>query len=875
MSSNVLDYEYDIFISYRQNDNKRDKWVTQFVEALRDELDATIKEQVTIYFDENPHDGLLETDDVDRSLKKKLKCLIFIPIISQTYCDPKSFAWQHELLPFVELASKDKLGMNITLNNGNVANRILPIRIHDLDPEDTSLFESVTGGHMRPIDFVYKTKGVNRPLKPVVDDVNTNEYHTVYRDQINKVANGVKQLIKAMINPVKEISGNFEEKEEHLGVMPYKELTFWQLVRKRNIPRATFFYVIIAWLTLQLAELTINYFRWQTWIEQTLIGLLIIGLPIAIILAWRYEKSPAGFIRTNSKASAENPFTSVQKKPPASYAVMAIIVVLSSILSLYSNKKSDVTSAIKSGEVSIAIVPFRNNTGDENHKHFGLGFANAVRNELSLSKQFEFISALEATIKYWNKYVAPQQIAKELGVHYLLTGMYETAGKKIKVSVELVDAASGRGIWNFIFNDDFEDIFEIQSNIAQMVLDEFELENKSEKTNKATNNIQAYSHYLKGLEIHNHDYETKTQWKAFDHFSEAIKLDSGYKEAWIGLVESKSQIAFNSRIINMEFSLNLAQEVKRIIDEFDVRFPNSNESNLVHGVYHYHGLRELDKGLNYFEKTLKYNPENYDAHRYLGQIYARKLNAEDALKHLSKAIDLKPNDGFLWNTVGYIFRIRGDYELALKALENAKYLESDTERAERGIHRLMGMAYPEDSLNNSHQFWILSYYYNHDYESIINLYDTAKSYIEKEYFWKTWAFLYQNKIDSAKKYVLKLDSTYPRNKAYQYAIFKDERAVDYYTQKITSFLGEKKDDLSVLCYHYINIIEINVLLGKYEEATNTLIKLNKEYPEYGEYNYFRTDPGFDNIKEEYPPFVFALENIKPPPPIAVEEIIQF
>lgn len=203
MSAIIPGYEYDIFISYRQNDNKRDKWVTEFVSALQDELDATLKNTVSIYFDENPHDGLLETHDVDRSLEKKLKCLIFIPIISQTYCDPNCFAWEHELLPFIALANKDELGMNITLANGNVASRILPIRIHDIDAEDTSLFELVINSRLRPIDFIYKTKGVNRPLKAIIDDVNTNEHHTVYRDQINKVANALKEIGVAILRSQK------------------------------------------------------------------------------------------------------------------------------------------------------------------------------------------------------------------------------------------------------------------------------------------------------------------------------------------------------------------------------------------------------------------------------------------------------------------------------------------------------------------------------------------------------------------------------------------------------------------------------------------------------------------------------------------------
>jgi hypothetical protein len=124
MSSLVPGYTYDMFISYRQKDNKYNGWVTEFVSNLRKELEATFKEDITIYFDENPHDGLLETHDVDESLKDKLKCLIFIPIISQTYCDPKSFAWSNEFLVFKNLASKNKFGLKVKLTNSNVASRI-------------------------------------------------------------------------------------------------------------------------------------------------------------------------------------------------------------------------------------------------------------------------------------------------------------------------------------------------------------------------------------------------------------------------------------------------------------------------------------------------------------------------------------------------------------------------------------------------------------------------------------------------------------------------------------------------------------------------------------------------------------------------------
>ena len=144
MPSFIPGYEYDIFISYRHNDN-RSGWVTEFVKNLQEELSATIKESLSVYFDSNPHDGLLETHNVDKSLEGKLKCLIFIPILSQTYCDPKSFAWEHEFLAFNKLAKEDEVGAHIKLSNGNVANRILPVRIHNLNQSDQQLFEKESG----------------------------------------------------------------------------------------------------------------------------------------------------------------------------------------------------------------------------------------------------------------------------------------------------------------------------------------------------------------------------------------------------------------------------------------------------------------------------------------------------------------------------------------------------------------------------------------------------------------------------------------------------------------------------------------------------------------------------------------------------------
>jgi TolB-like protein/cytochrome c-type biogenesis protein CcmH/NrfG len=243
MASIIPGYEYDIFISYRQKDNKHDGWVTEFVDNLKGELESTFKEEISVYFDINPHDGLLETHDVDESLKEKLKCLVFIPIISRTYCDPKSFAWEHEFKAFVEQASQDHLGLKVKLPNGNVASRVLPVRIHDLDAADIKECESVLGGVLRGIEFIYKSAGVNRPLRSTEEKPHENLNKTIYRDQINKVALAIKDIITAIEHPGQKTEGILKE---IVNVKPEKA--------KKLIPKTIVASVIV------LALIVIGYF---------------------------------------------------------------------------------------------------------------------------------------------------------------------------------------------------------------------------------------------------------------------------------------------------------------------------------------------------------------------------------------------------------------------------------------------------------------------------------------------------------------------------------------------------------------------------------------------------------------------------------------
>ena len=248
MPSILPEYEYDIFISYRQKDNKYDGWVTEFVNNLQNELDSTFKEEVSIYFDENPHDGLLETHNVDKSLEGKLKCLVLIPIISRTYCDPKSFAWQNEFLAFLEEVTKDNHGKSVQLADGNIADRILPVQIHDIDQVDQSLYEEVAGSVLRSVPFIYKLPGVNRQLRAIDDEQIKSPEQILYRDQVNKVSQAIKEIIGGMSQDTGNAVGPIIEKKEK-PVLHSKVDTETEIPKQKSLSKKS---IIIALIVLPL-----------------------------------------------------------------------------------------------------------------------------------------------------------------------------------------------------------------------------------------------------------------------------------------------------------------------------------------------------------------------------------------------------------------------------------------------------------------------------------------------------------------------------------------------------------------------------------------------------------------------------------------------
>ena len=585
MSSIIVGYNYDIFISYRQKDNKGDRWVSEFVEALKTELESTFKEEISVYFDINPHDGLLETHDVDASLKDKLKCLIFIPIISRTYCDPKSFAWEHEFKAFVELASQDQFGLKVKLPNGNVASRVLPVRIYDLDANDIKLCESILGGVLRGVDFIYKEPGVNRPLKPD-DDEKINLNKTKYRNQINKVANAIKELISALVQ--------YGQKPEEVPKEGYKPISVPQKNTKTKIIIAS---VII-------------------------IALIVLG----------YFLNPS-FTKTKGQL-----------------------------------------------EKSIAVLPFINDSPNDSNQYFINGFMEDVLNHLQTIKDLHPISRTSAE-KYRKTTKSIPEIAKELGVNYIVEGDMQRYGNSIRLSVNLFKALKKElKLWGKTYEkkiNDATDIFGLQSQIAQSIATELEAvitpQEKLLIEQSQTSSLSAYENYILGI---NYFYKlTKEDFDiALRYFEKTKEIDPDYTDAYLGIALVWVYRALSSFATPEEATpiakSNLAKAAK--LDS------TSAEVYAVLSVFQMFFDWNFKSAEESIKKSISLNPNNAEVHWWHAALLITLGYPKEALEQAEIALKLDPMNIDIKTGYGLSLYCAGRYNEAIKVFQEVLKIDPVT-----------------------------------------------------------------------------------------------------------------------------------------------------------------------------------------------------
>jgi TolB-like protein len=699
MASIISGYEYDIFISYRHNDNL-DGWVSDFVRNLEKELKRTIKVPISIYFDTNSRDGLLEMHNVEKSLESKLKCLIFIPIISRTYCDTKSYAWQNEFCAFNNMAKEDEFGLDVILANGNVTSRILPVKIHDIDKEDTALLERELGGVFRAIEFFHKTSGVNRPLTTRDDEVRTPG-KILYFDQVNKIANAIQEILRGIKN--KE---NTPVKNEVL-ISEAQKMPFRKKLQRRGVLKASLAYILIALVLWKVLLISSNLLNLTENTIHLISLILIILFPFAILLAWFFERSPQGFISTNSVDSLENIFRDEQKKPLTSIGFISVLLVITIVLFFLfpTASRTQSMNSIADIDRSIAVLPFKNLSNNPEDQYFSDGMKEEILNHLFKIGSLKIPSG-SSTLRFKESKLSVSEIAQELNVSYLLEGNVSKSDNNIRIIVSLINGKNGDLVWTEDYRRSMtaSDILDIQSDVALQVAANLKImidpDVKKRIETRPTLNTEAYTLFLQAREIHNDSYQKATQL-----LQNAVSLDPGFADAY-------AEMAF-VRMWYMGDTLSREQILAKVEPLLFKAMELDDNSIMAHStlaevkMWYYWDLESVEKELQIVRQL---NPSNTGILSRFYNYLWRVGKAQEVYAICKNNFEQNKTTAYSWIFMAGAYSNIGEKEEAIKTLETALRLFPQTVSVIRNSARIFAE--------------------NGEYEKVIKLFEKELSAID-------------------------------------------------------------------------------------------------------------------------------------------------
>lgn len=441
--------------------------------------------------------------------------------------------------------------------------------------------------------------------------------------------------------------------------------SFFRELQRRNVFRVASVYAITAWLVIQIVVAVFPYLKIPNWVATAIIVFFLLGFPIALVLAWAFEMSPDGIVRTSSYESEKNPYPPAKKKPftgtLVNIGLVALLILQYLYFSYWNPMSSEVeeTSSVAVNK-SIAVLPFENLSTNKENEYFSDGLTEDIITQLSKINSLRVISRT-SVLQYKDNPKPVKQIAQDLGVTVVLEGSVRRVGDRIRISGQLIDAINDRHLWADSYNRNIESVFELQSNIAKTIASTLETQlSDSEKESlekKPTDNISAYDFYLKGRNYY-YQYTDETNEMAIEQFKRAIELDPEYALAWAGLGDAYSQ---KNTLYGYEFAWNdssIAAGEKAIALD-----PTSSEAyKALANAYNY--ARQYDRAFELLQKAVALNPNNAAAVGNLGSSYFLQGELAEALKWQKKAALLNPKSSIPPYIIGWTYRLLGDHASA-------------------------------------------------------------------------------------------------------------------------------------------------------------------------------------------------------------------
>ncbi|HKP02469.1 MAG TPA: tetratricopeptide repeat protein [Chthoniobacterales bacterium] len=460
--------------------------------------------------------------------------------------------------------------------------------------------------------------------------------------------------------------------------------TFFAELKRRNVYKVAAAYTVVGWLIVQVATQVFPFFEIPNWAVRLIVLAIIVGFPLALVIAWAFELTPEGIKRTEEADAAPQ----TQSRGHAwIFVVLAAGLLSLALFFLGRYTASQQASGSTALAKSIAVLPFENRSEDKANSYLADGIQDEILTRLAKIDDLKVISRT-STQRYKSSPENLSEIAKQLSVAFVLEGSVQKVGDQIRVNVQLINALTDTHVWAEVYDRKLADIFAVQSDIAGQVAKALRVKLSSREQQavalRPTENPEAYDAFLRGLAIWGgFGLSPEGLQKMTEAYSRAVELDPSFAVAWANLsaVHTLNYATYDPTAVRLA-------EAKRALDNATKLQPDLGDAWFALGLYRYRALSDYDGALKAFEEAIEHGVNRAMSLEFSGYVKRRQGKWDEALAHHAQSSKLDPRNPIIFAEQAVTYRSLRRFPEAHASLDRALAISPDNQNLLAGKARL-------------------------------------------------------------------------------------------------------------------------------------------------------------------------------------------
>jgi TolB-like protein/Flp pilus assembly protein TadD len=439
-------------------------------------------------------------------------------------------------------------------------------------------------------------------------------------------------------------------------------MAFFAELKRRRVGKVAIAYGAVAWGVTEGASVVLPALFVPEWAMTAIVIFLLVGFPIAMVLAWVFDVSPEGIQRTEPMRDAA---PQMQFRLRAAYGIVVLVAMAGLGYLLYERG----VGRAHAGEPhsSIAVLPFTNLSGDPGKDYFSDGMSEELLNLLARVPGLQ-VAARTSAFAYKGRSVDIREVGKELGVETVLEGSVRQAGGKVRITAQLIDTETGFHLWSETYDRELKDIFAVQDEIAKAIVERLKIQLAPEEQQLAqrdqapTQNVEAYEQYLQGRAIWKRRGEPNIR-SAIDLYQAALARDPAFARAHAALGSAYVVMpGYTEEKGDEERYFHMAEESARQALALD---PKIGEAHAVLAQINSDRGNLLDAESGFFF-AISLEPNEPTPHHWYSILLQKVGRLDAALEQARRAYELDPSSPIIALNLANAYLIRGDDEQALR-----------------------------------------------------------------------------------------------------------------------------------------------------------------------------------------------------------------